>query len=46
MAKNKKRETPLTLCDVRVSPSNTVKPNIGAGELADALKSVTLYCQR
>jgi len=22
-------KTPLTLCDVRVSPSNSVKPNIG-----------------
>ena len=33
-------KTPLTLCDVRVSPSNTVKPNIGAGELADALNRV------
>ena len=32
--------TPLTLCDVRVSPSNSVKPNIGAGELADALAKV------
>ena len=32
--------TPLTLCDVRVSPSNSVKPNIGAGELAEALNRV------
>jgi len=32
--------TPLTLCDVRVSPSNSVKPNIGATELAEALARV------
>ena len=33
-------KTPLTLCDIRVSPSNSVKPNIGASELADALNRV------
>jgi len=33
-------KTPFTLCDVRVSPSNTVKPNIGATELAEALNRV------
>jgi len=33
-------KTPLTLCDVRVSPSNSVKPNIGASELAEALNRV------
>jgi len=33
-------KTPLTLCDVRVSPSNSVKPNVGASELADALNKV------
>ncbi len=33
-------KTPLTLCDVRVSPNNSVKPNIGASELADALNRV------
>ena len=33
-------KTPLTLCDVRVSPSNTVKPNVGVSELADALARV------
>jgi len=32
--------TPVTLCDVRVSPSNSVKPNIGAGELSEALNRV------
>jgi len=35
-----KRITPLTLCDVRVSPNNTVKPNIGSLELAEALNRV------
>jgi len=33
-------KTPLTLCEVRVSPNNTVKPNIGATELAEALNRV------
>jgi hypothetical protein len=33
-------KTPLTLCDVRVSPNNVVKPNIGSLELAEALNRV------
>jgi len=33
-------KTPLTLCDVRVSPNNTVTPNIGSLELAEALNRV------
>jgi len=33
-------KTPLTLCDVRVSPSNSVNPNVGGLELADALARV------
>ena len=33
-------KTPMTLCDVRVSPSNSVKPNVGASELAEALNRV------
>jgi hypothetical protein len=33
-------KTPLTLCDVRVSPNNSVKPNIGSLELAEALNRV------
>jgi len=33
-------KTPLTLCDVRVSPNNSVKPNVGGSELADALARV------
>ena len=32
--------TPLTLCEIRVSPHNTVNPNIGASELAEALDKV------
>ncbi|GAI80434.1 unnamed protein product, partial [marine sediment metagenome] len=32
--------TPLTLCEVRVSPSNSVIPNVGAIELAEALARV------
>jgi DNA polymerase-3 subunit beta len=33
-------KTPLSFCDVRVSPSNSVNPNIGASELADTLARV------
>ena len=33
-------KTPLTFCEVRVSPSNTVKPNVGTNELAEALARV------
>jgi len=33
-------KTPLNFCGVRVSPSNSVKPNIGATELADTLARV------
>jgi len=36
----KVKMTPLTFCEVRVSPSNTVKPNIGSLELAEALNRV------
>jgi len=35
-----KRLTPLTLCEVRVSPNNAITPNIGANELAEALNRV------
>jgi len=38
-AKGKGR-TPLTLAEVRICPSNTVKPNVGANELAEALNRV------
>jgi hypothetical protein len=33
-------KTPMTLCEVRVSPKRTVKPNIGSLELAEALNRV------
>jgi DNA polymerase-3 subunit beta len=38
--------TPMTLCDVRVSPSNSVKPNLGATELAEALARVLPFTAR
>jgi len=39
-------KTPFTLCDVRVSPSNSVKPNVGAIELADALTKVLPFTSK
>ena len=33
-------KTPVTVCEVRVCPTNTVKPNVGANELAEALNRV------
>ena len=39
-------KTPFTFCDVRVSPSNTVKPNVGAIELADALAKVLPFTSK
>jgi len=33
-------KTPLTLAEVRVSPNNSVKPNVGTSELAEALNRV------
>jgi len=39
-------KTPLTLCDVRVSPSNSVKPNVGTIELAEALARVLPFTAR
>jgi DNA polymerase-3 subunit beta len=38
--------TPVTLCDVRVSPNNSVKPNLGALELAEALSRVLPFTSR
>ena len=32
--------TPMTICQVKVCPSNSVKPNVGATELADVLARV------
>jgi hypothetical protein len=36
----KGKATPFTLCEIRVSPSVAVKPNLGAIELAEALNRV------
>jgi hypothetical protein len=36
-------KTPLSLCEVRVSPSNTVSPNLGALELSEALSRVVPF---
>ncbi|MBE0415297.1 MAG: hypothetical protein IBX36_01985 [Dehalococcoidia bacterium] len=36
----KGKATPFTFCEVRICPSNTVKPNVGAMELAEALNRV------
>lgn len=33
-------KSPMSFCDVRVSPANSVKPNIGSVELAEALNRV------
>jgi len=33
-------KTPLTLCEVRISPNRTVQPNIGGLELSEALNRV------
>jgi DNA polymerase-3 subunit beta len=38
-----KDKVPLTFCQVRVSPSYAVMPNIGANELAEALSRVLLF---
>ena len=39
-------KTPLTLCEVRDSPNNTVKPNLGAIELSEALSRVLPFTAR
>ena len=33
-------QTPLDICEVRICPKNSVKPNIGASELGEALDRV------
>ena len=33
-------KTPMTICAVRVSPTNTIQPNVGALELAEAISRV------
>jgi len=39
-------KTPLTFCQVRVSPSNSVKPNVGTSELAEALNKVLPFTSK
>jgi len=39
-------KTPLTICEVRVSPNNSVKLNIGASELSEALTRVLPFVSR
>jgi len=39
-------KTPMTLCEVRVSPRNSVKPNIGASELSEALSRVLPFTSK
>ncbi len=38
--------TPLSLCEVRVSPSNIVSPNLGALELSEALSRVLPFTSK
>jgi len=38
--KSLKGGTPYTFCEIRVSPKNTVKPNMGVSEFAEALNKV------
>jgi len=39
-------KTPMTICDVRVSPNNSVMPNVGASELAEALNRVLPFASK
>ena len=39
-------KTPLTLCNVRISPSNSVKPNVGTIELSEALTKVLPFTSK
>jgi DNA polymerase-3 subunit beta len=38
--------TPMTLCEVRISPNRTVKPNIGGLELSEALDRVLPFANK
>ena len=38
--------TPVTICQVRVSPRNSAKPNIGAAELAETLARILPFASR
>ena len=39
-------KTPMTFAEVRISPNNTVKPNIGSIELAEALNRVLPFTSK
>ena len=39
-------KTPMTLCEVRISPNRTVKPNIGGLELSEALNRVLPFATK
>ncbi len=39
-------KTPLTFCQIRICPSNSVVPNVGASELAEALNRVLPFTSR
>ena len=41
-----KGATPMTLCEVRVSPHYSVIPNVGAGELAEAISRVLPFTSK
>ena len=41
-----KSGTPYTICEIKVSPSNTVIPNVGTTELAEALNKVLPFTSR
>ena len=38
--------TPMSYCEVRVSPNNTVKPNVGSIELSEALSRVLPFASK
>jgi hypothetical protein len=44
--KGKGKSTPFTFAEVRICPSNTVKPNIGSLELAEALNRVLPFAAK
>ena len=44
--KGNQDNTPVTICQVRVSPRNSVRPNIGATELAETLARILPFASR
>jgi DNA polymerase-3 subunit beta len=39
-------KTPYSICEIRISPNNSVKPNIGSLELSEALKRVLPFTDK